>query len=101
MHPLLKCHILFYSNGLAIEHCLLNNDYVKVNNGQKAAIFNLIKTKFSKMHSLLKPYNLLYSNGLATLSGFRDIPQNISDGFTDVINQVKVVGQLQGQGPKT
>ena len=38
--------------------------------------------------------NLFYSNGVAILSGFHDIPQNISVGFTDVINQVKVLGQL-------
>ena len=53
------------------------------------------------MHPLLKPHNLFYSNGVAILSGFHDIPQNLSVGFTDVINQVKVLGQLQGQGPKT
>ena len=49
------------------------------------------------MHPLLKPYNLFYSSGVAILSGFHDISQNISVGFTDVINQVKVLGQLQGQ----
>ena len=53
------------------------------------------------MHPLLKPHNLFYSNGVAILSGFHDIPQNISVGFTDVINKFKVLGQLQGQGPKT
>ena len=34
-------------------------------------------------------YNLFYSNhgnGVAISSGFHDIPQNISVGFTDVIN---------------
>ena len=53
------------------------------------------------MHPLLKPYNLFYSNGVAILSGYYEIPQNISVGFTDVINWVKVLGQLQGQGQKT
>ena len=54
------------------------------------------------MHPLLKPHNLFYSNGVAILSGFHDIPQNLSVGFTDVINsKVKVLGQLPGQGPKT
>ena len=53
------------------------------------------------MHSLLKPYKLFYSDGVAILSGFHDITQNISVGFTDVINKVEVLGQLQGQGPKT
>ena len=38
------------------------------------------------MHPLLKPYNLFYSYGVAILSGSADIPQNISVGFTDVIN---------------
>ena len=40
MHPLLKFHILFYSNGLAIYHGSPNNGYVKVNNGLKEAILN-------------------------------------------------------------
>ena len=53
------------------------------------------------MHPLLKPHNLFYSNGVAILSGFHDILQNLSVRFTDVINWVKVLGQLQGQGPKT
>ena len=55
---------------------------VKVYNG----ILNFIDVKFFKMHPLLKPYNLFYSNGLVNLSGFHDIPQNISVGFTDGIN---------------
>ena len=50
------------------------------------AIFNFIHLKFFKMHSLLKPHNLFYSNGVAILSRFHDIPQNLSVGFTDVIN---------------
>ena len=45
-----------------------------------------IDLKFFKMHPLLKPHNLFYSNGVAILSGFHDIPQNLSVGFTDVIN---------------
>ena len=53
------------------------------------------------MHPPLKPHNLFYSKGVAILSGFHDISQNLSVEFTDVINQVKVLGQLQGQGPKT
>ena len=53
------------------------------------------------MRPLLKPHNLFYSKGVAILSGLHDIPQNLSVGFTDVINLVKVQGQLQGQGPKT
>ena len=59
---------------------------VEVNNGRHAAIFNFIDMKFLKMHPLLKPHNLFYSNGVAILSGFHDIPQNLSVGFTDVIN---------------
>ena len=81
MHPLLKSHILFYDNGLAIYHGLPSNGHVKVNNGRLAAILNLIKLKFFKMHPLLKPYNLFYSSGVAILSGFHDIPRNILVGF--------------------
>ena len=65
---------------------------VKVNNGRWATILNFINLKFFKMLSLLKTYNLFYSNCAAILSGSHDIPQNISVGFTDVINQVKVLG---------
>ena len=61
---------------------------VEVNNGRWAAIFNFINLKFFKMHPLLKMYILFHSNGVAILSGFHDIPQNISS-------------QLQGQGLKT
>ena len=34
MHSLLKSHILFYSNGLAIQHGLPDIRPVEVNNGQ-------------------------------------------------------------------
>ena len=57
-----------------------------MNNDRWAAILNFIHLKVFKMHPLLKPYNLFYSNGVAGLGGFHDIPQNISVGFTDVIN---------------
>ena len=63
-----------------------NTRPVEVNNGRWAAILNFINLKFLKMHPFLKPYNLFYSNGVAILSGFHDIPQNISVGFNDVIN---------------
>ena len=59
---------------------------VEVNNGRWATILNFIDLKFFKMHPLLKHYNLFYSNSVAILSGFHDIPQNISVRFTDVIN---------------
>ena len=59
---------------------------VEVNNGRSAAIFNFIDLKVFKMHPLLKPQNLFYINGVAILSGFHDIPQNLSVGFNDVIN---------------
>ena len=65
MHPLLKSHILFYSNGLAIKHGLPNIGHVKVNNGREAAILNLIKSIFFKMHPLMKSHILFYSNGSA------------------------------------
>ena len=38
------------------------------------------------MHPLLKTHNLCYSDGVAILNGFHDIPQNLSAGYTDVIN---------------
>ena len=41
------------------------------------------------MHPLLKPHNLFYSYGVAILSGFHDIPQNLSVRFPDVINSAK------------
>ena len=59
---------------------------VEVNNRRWAAIFNFIHLKIFKLYPLLKPYNLFFSNGVAILSGFHDIPQNISVGFTDCIN---------------
>ena len=59
---------------------------VEVNNGREAAILNFIGLNFFKLHPLLKSYNLFYSNDVAILSGFHVIPQNISVGFTDVIN---------------
>ena len=66
MHPHLKAHISFYSNGLAISHGLPNNGHVKVNNGRKeAAILNLIWSKFFKLHPFLKSHISFYSNGLA------------------------------------
>ena len=48
--------------------------------------FEFYRPEIFWMHPLLKPYNLFYSNGVAILSGFHDIPQNISVGFTDVIH---------------
>ena len=75
MHPILKSHILFYSNGLAIYHGLPNNGHVKVNNGRLAAILNLVELNFFKMHPPLKTYNLFYSNGVDILIGFHDIRQ--------------------------
>ena len=89
MHPLLKPYNLFYIIGVAILSCFMklrNIRPVEVNNGRWAAILNFIDLKFFKMHPLLKPYNLFYINWVAMLSGFHDIPQNISVGFTDVIN---------------
>ena len=62
MHPLLKSHILFYSNGLAIQQGLPNNGHEKVNNGRKADILNLIQVTIfqnassPKMHPLLKSH---------------------------------------------
>ena len=41
------------------------------------------------MHPLLKSHILFYRNGVAILSGFHDIPQNFSIGFTNAINKAK------------
>ena len=59
---------------------------VEVNEWPIGDHFEFYRLEIFKMHPLLKPYNLFYSNGVAILSGFHDIPQNISVGFTDVIN---------------
>ena len=53
---------------------------------EKAAILNFIKSNFFKMHPHLKSHISFYSNGVAILSGFHEIPQNLSVWFTDVIN---------------
>ena len=34
----------------------------------------------------------------AILIGFRDIPQNLSNGYTNVLNSTGVLGQHLGQG---
>ena len=47
--------------------------------------FEFYRPEIFQDASSLKPYNLFYSNGVAILSGFYDIPQNISVRFTDVI----------------
>ena len=65
MHPLLKSHILFYSNGPAIQHGLPNISNVKVNSGRWAAFLNSIESTFFKRHPLPKRQILFYSNGLA------------------------------------
>ena len=78
VHPHLKSHISFYSNGVAILsgfHDIRNMRPVEVNNGQYAAILNFIDMKFLQMHPLLRAYNLFHSDGVAILSGFHDIPQ--------------------------
>ena len=90
MHPLLKPYNLFCSNGVAIlsgfRDIPLFIRPVEVNNDRWAAILNFFDLKFFEMNPLLKPYNLFYSNGVSIFSGFHNIPQNISAGFTDVIN---------------
>ena len=52
MHPLLKSHILFYSNDPAILHGLPNISNVKVNSGLWAAILNSLESKVFKRHPL-------------------------------------------------
>ena len=46
MHPLLKSHILFYSNGLAIQYGLPNISHVKMNNGRKGGHFKFDQVNF-------------------------------------------------------
>ena len=43
----LKPNILLFSNGPAISRSFPDITHIKVNNGRKSAIFNLIKLKFS------------------------------------------------------
>ena len=66
LHPPLKPHILFHSNGLAIWHALPDIRPIEVNNGRLLVILNSIKFKILRVH-LLKPHILLHSrpNGLA------------------------------------
>ena len=54
----MKPQILFYSNGLAVLQ-FSRYTQIKVNNGHKSAILNLIKMKFSKAYLSLKQYILL------------------------------------------
>ena len=63
--------------------------------------FEFDRVEIFQNASSLKRYNLFFSNGVAIFSGFHQNPPNILVGFTDVINYVKVLGQLQGQGPNT
>ena len=60
-----KTRISFYSNGLAIWHGLQNIGHVKMNNGDRRPLMNLIDSKFFKMHLHLKSHISFYSNGLA------------------------------------
>ena len=46
MHPLLKSHILFYSNGPAISHGLPNIGHVKINNSRKGSQFEFDQVNF-------------------------------------------------------
>ena len=48
--------------------------------------FEFDQVKIFQDASPPETHNLFYSNGVAILSGFHDIPQNLSVGFTDVIN---------------
>ena len=48
--------------------------------------FEFDKVKNFQGASSPKTHILFFSNGVAILSGFHDIRQNISVGFTDVIN---------------
>ena len=44
----------------------MNYTYIiKVNDGRKSAIFNLVKLKFLRVHRSMKPHILCYGNDLA------------------------------------
>ena len=64
----------FFTNGLAIWHGLPDIRCIKVNNGRKSAILNLIELNFFRSFPHIKHHILFYSvNGLATCHGLPDI----------------------------
>ena len=56
-YPSLKPYILFYSNGLAIWHSFPNITHIKVNNGIKSVILNLIDFEIFRAYPSLKPFS--------------------------------------------
>ena len=50
----MKSHILFYSKGVVIWHGFPDITHIKINNGSKSAIFNLIELKFFRAYLSLK-----------------------------------------------
>ena len=64
---------LFYGYGLSFSHGFPDIMNIKVNNGNKSAIFNFIELKLLRAYPYLKPHILFYSNGSAIWHGFPDI----------------------------
>ena len=63
------CAGINFGNGLAIWHGFPNIRHIKVNNGRKSAILNLIELKFFRAYPSLKPHILFYNKGLAVWYG--------------------------------
>ena len=72
-HLLLKSHISFYSNRLAILHSFLDITHIKVNDGLKSVILNLFELDFFRAYPYLKPHSLFYSNSPAIWHRLPDI----------------------------
>ena len=66
---------MFYINCLATWQNFPDVTYIKVNNGRKSAIVNLIKLNFLREYPSLKRHILFYNNGLAIWHGFPYITQ--------------------------
>ena len=73
---------------------VLPRSHLKVNNGCKSAILNLIKFKFCSTYPSLTPHFLFYSNGLAITDGFADITY-ILLFFAEIVEAVSVVPSQQ------
>ena len=73
MHPLLKSHILFYSNGLAIYHGFSDIRPIEVNIDRLSAILKSIEFKISHANLPQRPQILFYNNSLAISHGLPNI----------------------------
>ena len=74
MHPLIKSHILLYSNDLSILHGFQDNMHVNVNTGRKSAILNFVELTIFKAYLSLKPHILfIIMAQISGMHGFSDI----------------------------